>query len=205
MVRNPPRLARAGVVIPIRAFVVGKARLAATLDDAPRAELARTMAERVVAAAGELPVVVVSSAPEVATWAHERRVAVLEDPGELDGAATAGVRWCATQGFLRAVVAHADLPHAPAGGLMRFADDGDRPIVTIVPCHRDDGTPVLTVPTAAPFPFAYGPGSFRRHAALARRAGLAVRVVRDPALGFDVDLPADLAALAQEPVAGSAP
>jgi 2-phospho-L-lactate guanylyltransferase len=45
------------------------------------------------------------------------------------------------------------------------------------------------------FSLAYGPGSFRRHAAAGHAAGLAVRVVRDPALGFDVDLPADLAAL----------
>jgi 2-phospho-L-lactate guanylyltransferase len=192
-------------VIPIRAFVVGKARLAGTLDDAPRAELARTMAERVVAAAGDLPVVVISSAPEVAAWADDRDVTLLEDPGDLDRAAAAGVRWCAAHGCARAVVAHADLPRAPAGALVPFAGDGDRPIVTIVPCHRDDGTPVLAVPAAAPFPFAYGPGSFRRHAALARSAGLAVRVVRDPALGFDVDLPVDLAALSTAAPSASGP
>jgi len=91
---------------------------------------------------------------------------------------------------------HADLPRAPVGSLARFAADGDRPIVTIVPCHRDDGTPVLSVPVRSSFSLAYGPGSFRRHAAAGHAAGLAVRVVRDAALGFDVDLPADLAALA---------
>jgi 2-phospho-L-lactate guanylyltransferase len=200
MVPDPPRLARAGVVIPIRAFVVGKARLATTLDDAPRAELARRMADQVVNAAGDLPVVVVSSAPEVRDWARDRGVAVLDDPGDLDGAAASGTAWCVARGFPRAIVAHADLPRAPKGGLTRFAADGDRPIAAIVPCHRDDGTPVLAIPLIAPFPFAYGPGSFRRHAALARAAGWAVRVVRDPDLAFDVDLPADLATLS-----GSAP
>lgn len=199
MVPDPLRLARAGVVIPIRAFAVGKVRLASTLDDAHRIELARRMAEQVLAAAGDLVCVVVSSATEVTEWAHARGAAVLDDPGDLDGAAAAGARWCAEQGFDRAIVAHADLPRAPAGGLVRFAADGDRPIATLVPCHRDDGTPVLAVPTGTPFPFAYGPGSFRRHAAHARAAGLAVRVVRDPELGFDVDLPADLAALTAGP------
>ena len=43
--------------------------------------------------------------------------------------------------------------------------------------------------------FAYGPGSAARHEAEARRHGLDVQVVRDPALGFDVDTPADLAEL----------
>jgi 2-phospho-L-lactate guanylyltransferase len=195
MVADPLRTARAGVVIPIRAFVVGKARLATTLDDAPRAELARRMADQVVEAAGDLPVVVVSSAPEVRGWARDRGVTVLEDPGDLDGAAASGAAWYADRGFGRVVVAHADLPRAPAGGLVRFAADGDRPIAAIVPCHRDDGTPVLAVPVTARFPFAYGPGSFRRHAALARATGWAVRVVRDPDLAFDVDLPVDLATL----------
>jgi 2-phospho-L-lactate guanylyltransferase len=195
MVPDPPRLARAGVVIPIRAFAVGKARLAGSLDDAPRAALARRMADQVVDAAGALPVVVVSSASEVAEWARERGVARLEDPGSLDGAAAAGTRWCSAQGLDRAVVAHADLPRAPAGSLVRFAADGARAIASLVPCHRDDGTPVLSIPVTAPFAFAYGPGSFRRHVALARAAGLAVRVVRDPGLGFDVDLPADLTLL----------
>lgn len=195
MVPDPSRLARAGVVIPIRAFAVGKARLSGTLDAAPRAELGERMADQVLAAAGTLPVVVVSSAEDVRAWGARHRITVIDDPGGLDPAVAAGVAWCAGHGMVRAIVAHADLPRAPAGGLIRFAADGDLPIVSLVPCHRDDGTPVLAVPIPSRFRVAYGPGSFRRHAAAARAAGLAVRVVRDPRLGFDVDLPADLAAL----------
>jgi len=69
--------------------------------------------------------------------------------------------------------------------------------MAVVPCHRDDGTPVLSVPTDTDteFEFAYGEDSFRRHVALARRHGLAVRVVRDPNLAFDVDVSDDLARL----------
>jgi 2-phospho-L-lactate/phosphoenolpyruvate guanylyltransferase len=48
------------------------------------------------------------------------------------------------------------------------------------------------VPVDVPFRFAYGPGSFRRHAAEARRLGLGFRVVRDADLAFDVDVPDDL-------------
>jgi 2-phospho-L-lactate guanylyltransferase len=190
----------AGVVIPLRAFRSGKARLADALDEEQRAALALAMSERVVAAAGPLAVVVVSSDAEVCSWAGTAGLDVVADPGRgLDAAVAAGVAHHRARSRQRVVVAHADLPHAPPDGLVRFASlSAD--IVALVPCHRDDGTPVLSVPTTPEFPFAYGPGSARRHAALARGLGLATLVVRDPALGYDVDVPADLAALASMPV-----
>jgi 2-phospho-L-lactate guanylyltransferase len=180
----------AGVVIPVRAFALGKARLTEHLDDDTRATLARTLADRVGAAAGELPTVVVSSATDVREWARTRGLDTVDDPGTLDGAADVGRTWVAARGCDRAVIAHADLPFART--LAPLARDGGRPIVAVVPCHRDDGTTVISVPVGVPFGFAYGPGSFRRHAAEARRHGLGFRVVRDAELAFDVDVPADL-------------
>jgi 2-phospho-L-lactate guanylyltransferase len=187
-------MSRAAVVIPIRSFEAGKSRLGARLDPARRADLLRMMAETVVAAAAPLPVAVVSNAREVRAWAAALGITVIDDPGSLDLAAAAGFGWAAATGFERVVVAHADLPLARS--LAAVAADGPRPIVTAVPCHRDDGTPVLSLPTTATgFVFAYGPGSFRRHAASARAAGLAFRVRRDGRLGRDVDAPEDLVGL----------
>jgi 2-phospho-L-lactate guanylyltransferase len=186
-----------GVVVPIRAFALGKVRLAGELDGDQRAVLARELADRVVSAAGPAPVVVVTSAPDVRAWAVGRGVAVVDDPGSLDAAARAGCEHLRAAGCARAVVAHADLPWART--LAPLARDGSRPIVALVPCHRDDGTPVLSVPLDVAYRFAYGPGSFREHAAEARRLGLGLRVVRDPQLAFDVDVPADLVALDGSP------
>jgi 2-phospho-L-lactate guanylyltransferase len=161
------------------------------------------MAEGVVLAAGPLPVAVVSSAPEVRAWAAGLGLTLLEDPGGLDEAARAGQHWAARLGIGRVVIAHADLPWARR--LDSLARDGSRPVVAAVPCHRDDGTPVLSLPTAMPFVFAYGPGSFRRHAAEARRLGLGFRVIRDPVLAHDVDAPADLTGIELSPGASPAP
>ena len=180
----------AGVVIPVRAFALGKARLAAQLDETARVELARRLADRVAAAAGELPTVVVSSAPDVHDWARARGLDVIDDPGSLDEAAAAGRAWVEACGRARAVIAHADLPLART--LSPLARDGRQSIVGAVPCHRDDGTTVLSIPVDAGFRFAYGPGSFRRHAAEARLLGLGFRVLRDAELAFDVDVPDDL-------------
>jgi 2-phospho-L-lactate guanylyltransferase len=184
----------AAVVVPIRSFEAGKSRLGAHLDPGRRADLVRAMAENVVAAAGPLPVAVVSNARDVRRWAAALGLTVLDDPGTLNLAAATGLGWAASCGFRRVVVAHADLPLATS--LAGVAVDGALPVVTAVPCHRDDGTPVLSLPTSATgFIFAYGPGSFRRHAAAARAAGLAFRVRRDRRLAHDVDAPEDLVGL----------
>lgn len=189
---GPGSSPRAGVVIPLRAFLNGKARLATVLDDGERTALARSMADCVVEACGSLPVVVVSAATEVHAWAEARGITVVADVGDgLDAAAHSGAQWFRARGFDRVVVAHADLPRARPGALEPFAavDAGD---VLIVPSHRDDGTPVLSIPLHSPFPFAYGVGSAHRHEQIARELGFAVRLVIDEELGYDVDLPEDL-------------
>jgi 2-phospho-L-lactate guanylyltransferase len=194
---------RAGVVIPIRAFALGKVRLADTLDVAARASLGQRWAEQVVHASAPMTTVIVSSDPDVCDWAIRLGLAVIEDPGTLDAAATSGRDRLRELGCTRALIAHADLPYAQ--GLDRLARDGSQPVVALVPCHRDDGTPVLSVPTAVDFRFAYGPSSFRRHAHEARRLGLGLRVVRDRDLAFDVDVPDDLVELATDLQASPAP
>jgi len=187
----PDQLAPARVVVPIRSFVTAKARLADHLPESRRADFARELATRVVEAAAPLPVIVVTAAPEVRAWAEGRGLDVVDDPGHgLDTAATAGRARALELGCVRAIIAHGDLPYAEA--LAPLARDLARPIVVLVPCHRDDGTNVCSVPVDVPFEFAYGPGSFRRHAIEARRLGLGLRVVRRADLAFDVDIPADL-------------
>lgn len=185
-----------GVVVPIRAFVDGGSRLSPHLDAAERARLLEAMATRVVAAAPPLPVTVVSSAPEVVAWADGLGADVVPDPGTLDGAADAGRAHLRDLGLARVVVAHADLPLVET--LDPLAGPGADPVAVLVPDHRGDGTPVLSVPVAADFAFAYGAGSFARHVAEARRAGLEVVELRDdPRLRHDVDAVEDLAALGE--------
>jgi 2-phospho-L-lactate/phosphoenolpyruvate guanylyltransferase len=205
MPRFSSSLAEAGVVIPVRSFARGKSRLAGAFGPGAigRAEhevFVRDLADRAVDAAMAYPTAIVTSAPEVVQWAVERDLFVVPDGGSLDAAADAGRSWVAARGLTRVVVVHADLPDIVS--LESVAGDGAEPVAVVVPCHRGDGTPVLAVPVAAAFTFSYGPGSFARHCAEAGRAGLELRVVRDDALGFDIDGPDDLAVIrARRPVA----
>ena len=179
---------RSAVVVPIKSFARAKARLAPVLDEQARAELARHMAERVLRAAGSLPVLVACDDDEVAAWAtaHGAEIAWTPDT-DLNGSVTAAVEILANRGVTRVTVAHADLPLAKDLSVVV----GTRGIVA-VPDRREDGTNVLTVPTSIGFPFAYGPGSFARHRELANTMGAEWIEVRHPDLTWDVDEPTDL-------------
>jgi 2-phospho-L-lactate guanylyltransferase len=177
------------VVVPVKAFRAAKVRLAGTLDPEARADLARRMAEVVLAAAAPLPVVVVCDDDDVREWARAAGARVVWCPGRgLNGAVADGVAALRSDGVATAIVAHADLPLATRlDWLATFAG------VTLVPDRRLDGTNVLAVPTAAGFRFSYGAGSFARHRAEAAAHDLPARIVRDERLAWDVDVPGDLA------------
>jgi 2-phospho-L-lactate guanylyltransferase len=177
------------VLVPVKDFRQAKVRLAGALAPSEREALARSMAGHVVTAAHPLPVFVVCDDGAVAAWARAAGASVLWRPGlGLNGAVTSGVASLADAGLDRVIVAHSDLPLALKLDWVAMLH-----CLTLVPDRRDDGTNVVCVPTKAGFTFAYGPGSFRGHAAEGRRLGLPVRVVREPRLGWDVDVPDDLA------------
>jgi 2-phospho-L-lactate guanylyltransferase len=184
----------AAVLVPVKAFARAKERLASELDPAARAALAKRMATGVVAAAAPLPVWVVCDDDDVAAWAASLGASVSWQPGSgLNGAVQAAVDELAGIGFQRVIVAHGDLPRATT--LAWLAEPPTltaADTVVLVPDSRGDGTNVASVPSAAGFQFAYGPGSCTRHVAEAERLGLPLVVRRHHDLQYDVDDPADL-------------
>ncbi len=199
------------VLIPVKDFELAKGRLAPQLPAGERAELARSMAARVVQAAGRMQALVVCDNDEVAEWAHSAGAHPLRiEVRGLNGALTAALErlstatpgesppWrdstdsdAASDGRWpqHVVIAHGDLPRAET--LKGLAEPGT---VTIVPDRHLDGTNVMALPLGTGFEFHYGPGSFRAHCTEALRCGLDLRVRRVAALEFDIDTPDDLAA-----------
>ena len=184
-------MAATAVLVPVKAFGAAKGRLSGVLDGAARATLARSMAERVLDAAGTLPVWVACDDEDVAAWALARGAQVVWTEGlDLNGAVTMGLSALrAVGGIASVVVAHGDLPMATDLARVTWFRRG----ATVVPDRHDDGTNVLHVPLDAGFVPSYGPGSFARHVAQLRELGLDVRVARIPDLQWDVDVPEDLA------------
>lgn len=176
------------MLLPVKAFRRAKVRLSPVLHDDERARLARSMASHVLGCARGLLTAVVCDDEEVAAWAHEKGALVVWQPARgLNRAVEAGVECLGAHGVRRVIVSHADLPLARK---LRWV--GDFAGVTLVPDRSAKGTNVACVPTGAGFRFSYGAGSFNRHATEARRLHLPLRVVHEPLLAHDVDLPTDL-------------
>lgn len=199
----PDNSAPTAVVIPVKSFDLAKERLADRLTPGERATLARRMAAGVVAAARPLPVFVVCGSTEVAAWATGVGAGViwLDQPG-LNRAIAHAADVLLAEGYQRMIVAHGDLPLARS-----LAWVGDFDGVTIVPDRRGEGTNVMALPLGTGFDFHYGRLSAPAHRVEAERLELAVRVVPDAALGWDIDVPADLTELPtdqnQQPQNGS--
>lgn len=179
----------ARVLIPVKAFRQAKGRLAPVLAPDDRVRLARWTAERVLAAAGELPVAVVCDDHDVADWARSHGATVLwEEHQGLNGAVDHAVATLRIGGCRHVIVVHGDLARPTT-----LADVVRPGTVTLVPDRHLDGTNVMSFPTDRPMHAAYGAGSFRRHLAAALERGGPVGVVRDRFLALDIDDARDLA------------
>ena len=177
------------VLVPVKSFADAKARLAPVLSPAHREQLARWTTERVLAAAGELPVFVACDDEGVAAWATEHGASVLWHPGVgLNAAVNNSLRDLREGGADHIVIAHGDLPRA-----RRLADTIIANTLTLVPDALGDGTNVIALPASMQFECAYGPSSFERHLTRALHDHLPVAVRRDPLLAIDIDTPSDLA------------
>jgi 2-phospho-L-lactate guanylyltransferase len=176
------------VLVPVKRFDHAKGRLGTLLSSDERVELARWLAERVVASAGAAPVFVACDNEIVAEWADSAGAEVLWCPGMgLNGAVDTSRETIAGKGFDHIVVAHSDLPFATDLGRLAVRDT-----ITIVPDRALGGTNVMALPVRSAVTASYGANSFRSHLAMALDDRFRVEVRRDRYLSLDVDTPADL-------------
>lgn len=184
-------------VLPVKSFGLAKQRLGEAVGAEQRRTLARAMGADVLEALGHvegLEGVIVVSAEGLGL--ETAGVEVVHDPDEAGQSAAArrGVRTAVARGAQRVLLVPGDCPALDpeeVGALLAEAAPG----VVIVPDRHGSGTNALLISPPTAVEPAFGPGSFARHAALARAAGARVRVGRLPSVELDVDTPGDLAAL----------
>jgi 2-phospho-L-lactate guanylyltransferase len=188
------------VLVPIKDFRQAKNRLSQRLDAEARETLARSMAQRVVKAAGDLSTYVVCNDRAVANWAQSMEAEVIWVRQDGLNPAVTEAATQVTDLYAHMIIAHADLPQAESlGGIARANT------VSIVPDRHRQGTNVLSLPTGTAFEFQYGSGSLYRHMAEASRCKLDLKVLQIPQLQWDIDTPEDLDALQEKADPGHSP
>lgn len=194
MVDLPASLAQCAttiaVIIPIKAFEQAKDRLSGVLTAEQRIRLARATALGVLESVRGIQVFVVCNDHDVSDWAKTHGATVVTQSGVgLNAAVQAGIS--AAHEYSRVMIVHSDLP---LPGRLRkllgatYASNS----VTIVPDRHHDGTNVLIIPSGTDFHCHYGAKSFLAHVAEATKLGLAIEVIEDDELAFDIDMPDDL-------------
>ena len=179
-------------IIPVKGTDLGKQRLAGVLDGTARDALVRDMLDHVVGAVQRA-----CGIDRIALVGTSRRgqpnsIALLSDPGRgLNPAIASAVAAARAERATRVIVIFADLPQLTTPEVEQLAA---APGIALAPDRHDTGTNALSLPlpAAAGFTFHFGPDSFVRHVAEAKRIGLSGTVIRSPGLQRDIDEPADL-------------
>jgi 2-phospho-L-lactate guanylyltransferase len=187
-------------IIPVKPPDQSKTRLASILSLAERISLTRRLLEQTIDLAGQVGDVVVISrdaglrrrAKRAGAWA------LVESGHGLNEALRQAAAWVTMRGAQAILVLPGDLPLLTRSDLTGLVEAGQpAPSVVIAPCQRSDGTNALLLRPPDTIDFAFGAGSFERHRRAAQAKGLEPIIYRSPTLALDLDLPEDLAALAE--------
>jgi 2-phospho-L-lactate guanylyltransferase len=188
----------AWALLPVKAPLAAKSRLAACLSSEQRTGLAAAMRDDVAKVLRDCPalagVLVLSPDAAVRRWGAAQGFAVLDDGGVgLNEALSLGLCDLAARGCERALIIPSDVPLlcaeelailAAPGGEMRLARD-----------QHGAGTNGLALPLPGAFTPRFGVDSAQAHGQEAQRQGRLFNTVACPSLTLDLDHPDDLTAL----------
>jgi 2-phospho-L-lactate guanylyltransferase len=188
---------KVSAIVPHKALTTAKSRLDPLVGAPSRVSLTLGWLQHVCTTLRAVPDVesfmVMTPDPalraEVSSWG----VRAIPDPQPDLNAALAQI---VAHGLTRALlIVAADLPCLHPAEIEALIRSGSPRVLALAPSKEGTGTNALLVPRGVPFRPAYGAGSRAAHWGEARRRGLGVVEVVRPGLAFDVDTPADVAAL----------
>lgn len=199
------------ILIPVKEFHEAKKRLAPHFSPAERAALAEAMCEdffTVVAATRCADrIFVISKETGALSRARKFGWETIVEPRQTSesDSVDVGSRYCAEQGVQSLLRLPIDLPLVEPSDIEAIFEQLDTaPSMVIVPSGDGTGTNALLRSPAVLFPSHFGPNSFPRHLAEARRCDARTRVYRNPRLELDIDEIDDLRKLRNQLRAGSA-
>ncbi|MFN6201250.1 MAG: 2-phospho-L-lactate guanylyltransferase [Acidobacteriota bacterium] len=188
------------LLIPVKDLQQAKQRLAGVMNGAARMALATRMMERTLATAAQCQqadrvAVVTCYAPAVALATRLGLEVILEQQQISESASVDfGTQEAIGRGATAVLRLPIDLPMLTGADIDSvFAADDGQPVVILVPSRDGTGTNAILRRPPDIFPSQFGPGSFARHLAAARAAGISWRILENPRIALDLDDPDDLA------------
>jgi 2-phospho-L-lactate guanylyltransferase len=187
-------------ILPVKARLHAKQRLAGFLSDQQRQTLARIlfeeMLEKLLAARGIDRVVVATSEQAAARHARQAGALVYEEEEQRSHSHSAdrAARRATEEGARTVLLLPIDVPLATVAEIESLADAA-RPGVIIVPSADGTGTNALVRTPPDAIDSRFGKNSFRAHLDEAHARGVSIEVMRPPGIVFDVDTPEDVAEL----------
>lgn len=188
-------------IIPVKPLRLAKSRLASVLTPEQRQRFAETMLRHVLSVTREVPLVtgtlVISRDNRALTIAREYGAKTVQESGqpELNAALMRATHILASWRSEAVLILPADLPliePRDVDGIIRAAGYQHNTVVLATDRNKD-GTNALFMRPPGLIDYAYGTGSYQRHAVLARDAGASVLLYESERLVYDIDLPEDIA------------
>lgn len=188
-------------VVPIKALLHAKSRLANKLSPAERAQIARDMLAHVLDAIQQSGVIaevaVISPRPEE-LHLPPGVTPLLQMEDGLNALLEQGRDWATAQGAGALLLAFADLPLLQPSDIKQIVRLGKSPrTVVLAPDRHNQGTNLMLLHPPALIPFSFGPNSYDAHRADTLTAWARLEVYRSPGTSLDVDTPDDLVYLEQ--------
>jgi 2-phospho-L-lactate guanylyltransferase len=189
-------------LVPAKPLPLAKTRLGTMLADADRAAVTYAMfvdVLRALTAAGTLDrVLVVTADDRLAAHARTAGAGVVDEgtPRGLNGAVALGTQAAVHHGATTVLVVLSDVPLLRPGDVDELLGRAPRPGVALVPSKEGTGTNAIVRSPGIVVPTCFGGRSLERHVRATERHHVACDIWRNARIGFDVDVPADLAAFA---------
>lgn len=186
-------------LIPVKPLRLAKSRLSQVLSPEERQMFAETMLRHVLSVVGDVPQIagtlVISRDNHALALAREYGAKTVQETGspELNTALMRATSIIASWRSSAVLVLPADLPLIATEDVIGILDASEGLSSVVLATDRNkDGTNALLVSPPGLIDYAYGEGSFKRHAMMARDAGATVSVYESPRLLQDIDLPEDI-------------
>ncbi|MBI3767755.1 MAG: 2-phospho-L-lactate guanylyltransferase [Deltaproteobacteria bacterium] len=189
-------------LVPAKPLSLAKTRLGTLLSDADRVAVTYAMFADVLAALVATTrldrVLVVTADERLAAHARTIGAGVVDEgvPRGLNGAVALATDAALRQGASTVVVVLSDVPLLRAADVDELLARTPRPGVALVPSKEGTGTNAIVRSPGGVVPPCFGGRSLERHVTAAERHHVACRIWRNVRIGFDVDVPDDLAAFA---------